>query len=218
MKIDLIFNIPYLQARINDSDSMWFLLDTGAQMTVIDKEAASLLGLKTEGSFEGSGGGEGTIEISLAHDITIALAQVSATIAVCAVAPISSMLESHTGHRLHGVLGYDLISQYVIEMDYAAKEIVLHDPGQYHYSGRGEAVPASIVNNHPHIRASIFHGEQAIEADFILDTGAAPALSLATPFVDKHRFIESGAATHRRLSSEREEWRRPRSAESRDFR
>lgn len=197
MKIELTMNIPCLQARINDSDPLWFLLDTGAQMTVIDKEAARLLGLKTEGSFQGGGGGEGTIEISLVNDITIKLADLSVTIATAAVAPISSLLESYIGRRLHGVLGYDLISQYVIEIDYAAKEITFSDPANYHHSGKGEVLPMSIANNHPHIRAAIFHkSQQAIDADFVVDTGASLALSMATPFVDEHGFIKSGAATH----------------------
>lgn len=167
MKIELCSSIPCLQVRINGSDPLWFFLDTGAQVTVIDNETARLLGLNSEGSFKGEGGGEGTIEVSLVNDITITLADLSVTIAMAAVAPISSLLASHMGRRVHGVLGYDLISQYVIEIDYAAKEITFNDPANYQHSGKGEVVPIAIANNHPHIRATIFHfSEQAIEADF----------------------------------------------------
>jgi hypothetical protein len=147
MRIDLVAKIPCLQARINDSDPLWFLLDTGAQVTIIDKEVARLLELKSEGSFQGSGGGgEGTIEVSLVNDITLTFADLSATIAMAAVAPISSLLESHTGRRLHGLLGYDLISKYVIEIDYGVGEIVFHDPASYRYSGKGEVLGLSVVN------------------------------------------------------------------------
>ncbi|HEU4874075.1 MAG TPA: aspartyl protease family protein [Pyrinomonadaceae bacterium] len=200
MKIELCSSIPCLQVRINGSDPLWFLLDTGAQVTVIDNETARLLGLNSEGSFKGEGGGEGTIEVSLVNDITITLADLSVTIAMAAVAPIRSLLESHMGRRVHGVLGYDLISQYVIEIDYAAKEITFNDPANYQHSGKGEVVPIAIANNHPHIRATIFHfSEQAIEADFVVDTCASSELSLATAFVNKYRFIESGTATHQAL-------------------
>lgn len=197
MNIELSLNIPYLEASINNSAPLRFLLDTGSQMTVIDKEAAHRLGLETQGSAEGGGGGEGTIEVSFVNNITIKLADVSANVEIAAVAPLSSLLESHTGRRVHGVIGYDFISQYVIEIDYAAREINLYDPVGYSYSGKGEVIGLSIENNHPHIQAVVFHANNdGIEADFVVDTGASTGLSLSTPFVDHHGFITSGAATH----------------------
>lgn len=197
MKMELNLSIPYLQARVDNSDPLWFLFDTGAQITLIDKEVALGLGLKTEGSVQGGGGGEELIEISFVNNITIALADLSTSIAMAAVAPIRHLLESYTGRRVHGVLGYDFISQYVIELDYADANIHLHDPSQYRYSGKGEIIPLSIESNHPHIRAALSDRSiEALEADFVVDTGASLALSMATAFVDDHGFIKSGAATH----------------------
>lgn len=191
---DLNFNQIYLQVRVNDSDPLWFIFDTGAQITVIEREVAAKLKLQIQGSVPGGGGaGENKVEISLAGNVSIRLPDIETPIPLVAIAPLALLLEPHVGRKVHGVLGFDFISKYVFEIDYAARMMRIHDPSSYLYSGSGTIIPISIVDNHPQVRATILaEGKGAVEGDFIVDTGAAGAIDLTTPFVDKHKFLTSG--------------------------
>jgi hypothetical protein len=109
------------------------------------------------------------------------------------VAPINAMLSPYAGRAVNGILGYDFLSRYVVEVDYAGRQVHLYDPDFYHYTGPYEPLPLSLINQHPHLKGVLTLPDgSSIEADFILDSGAAPALLLATPFVEAHGLLSSG--------------------------
>src|SRR5690349_18485315 len=43
---ELASNVIFLQVRVNGSQLLWFVLDTGAQLTIIDAERAKQAGIK----------------------------------------------------------------------------------------------------------------------------------------------------------------------------
>src|SRR5258708_8680950 len=53
---ELSNDLILLQARVNDSAPLWFILDTGASSTVIDSQLAKTLRLKPGGRFVETGG------------------------------------------------------------------------------------------------------------------------------------------------------------------
>src|SRR5215218_9430208 len=55
--IELSGNEIFLSLRVNGSEPLWFVLDTGAGSTVISTTAAEALGLKLEGSHQARGAG-----------------------------------------------------------------------------------------------------------------------------------------------------------------
>lgn len=57
MPFELSNNLILVQARVNDSVPLWFILDTGASSTVIDSQLAKALRLKARGRVVGTGGG-----------------------------------------------------------------------------------------------------------------------------------------------------------------
>lgn len=57
----------FLQGTINDSDPLWFVLDTGASVSCIDSKLAADLGFELEGKIMGGGAGEKRVEVNLAQ-------------------------------------------------------------------------------------------------------------------------------------------------------
>src|SRR5205807_453421 len=61
---ELTGDLILLQARFNDSEPLWFIVDTGATDSVIDSQLAKTLSLKAVGRTVGTGGaGTATAQI-----------------------------------------------------------------------------------------------------------------------------------------------------------
>jgi hypothetical protein len=50
-------------------------------------------------------------------------------------------LSARLGHDFDGIIGADFISQFVVEVDYQARVLRLHDRDKFKYTGIGEIVP-----------------------------------------------------------------------------
>jgi hypothetical protein len=96
------------------------------------------------------------------------------------------------GKSIGGIIGYDFIEQFVVEIDYDAKVINLYAPASYKYSGSGDIVPIKFINKKPFVIAKIKpEGRDAIEGTFEIDTGADGAMVVNSPFVRTHRLLDS---------------------------
>jgi membrane-associated protease RseP (regulator of RpoE activity) len=95
------------------------------------------------------------------------------------------------GRRIDGILGGAFIEQFVLELDYQALRITLHDRAKFEYSGPGESVPIEInAAGHPVVKAQVTPaGGQPIAGAFLLDIGSGGALALHSPFVAQHRLL-----------------------------
>ena len=97
------------------------------------------------------------------------------------------------GRRPYGVLGSEIFSRYVVEVDYAAKTVTLHDPENYSYTGRGEVIPFKLEGGSPFVKVKIeVTGLKPVEGLLMIDTGSSGAVVLNTPFVNKNKFLSSG--------------------------
>ena len=153
----LHFNVPYVQVQIEDSEPLWFILDTGSPIMVIDKGVAQRTGLPLQPLNQRAGGaGEGTMELHLAQNITLAMGGIKDAYQQVYVLPIDDLFASHMGLHLGGLLGYDFFQRYVVEVDYAARRIHLYHPATYCYRGSGLEMAFTLKNNHPLIGDNYF--------------------------------------------------------------
>lgn len=193
--IELTSNHIYLQLRVNDSAPLWFILDTGAGGSVIGVEQARAEGLELQGKLEGRGAGEGSIDIAFVPGATFRLPGVEVadqTIAAIALEPLMPF----EGRPIHGILGYDFISRFVVEIDYGAGQLNLHDPRHYSYAGPGESLPIFLEGNVPFVQAELVNpGREPVAGQFLLDTGARVALVLNKPFVERHGLVPERTIT-----------------------
>jgi hypothetical protein len=103
----------------------------------------------------------------------------------------------YDGHAIDGMLGYDFISRFVMEIDYAAKTISLYETKSYRYSGSGDIIPLIMLEDDsggkvPLVRATIAEpGRDPIEGKFIADTGVRGDLSYNIPFAEKNMMFQS---------------------------
>lgn len=181
-------NLILLQARVNDSAPLWFILDTGADSTVIDAQLAKSLRLKSHGRMVGTGSA-GTAEAIIFKGVALRLPNVEAVNQTVAALPLD-FLSPELGMKISGVIGNDIIKEFVVEVDYASRIINLYEPESYQYSGAGEVVPITFEENLPFVRASVAVEGQIIEGKFELDSGSTGAVLFNTPFVQKYRLLK----------------------------
>jgi predicted aspartyl protease len=190
--IELNWNHIFVKTQVNDSKPLWFLLDTGAQLTAIDERVAEELDIECVGEFQGRGAGEGTTTAHLAKGVSFRLPGIEVVDQTVGVIGLADLVNPFTGRPIHGVLGYDFISRFVVGIDYVNKRIDLHDVQAFNYTGDGEELPISLNNGIPTVRATIKpFGSAAFETDFIVDTGASDALYLTRPFVEANNLLDT---------------------------
>jgi len=183
----------YLLVRINNSGPMWFLLDTGAASSLIDARRARTLGLKSEGKAATSGRG-GHSEVSFTKGVSFTLPGVKLLNQTVLSIPFEN-LAGRFRRNFGGILGYDFISRFVVELDYANQTITLYDPQSYHYKGSGHRVPISIDGT-PFVKAEVqVNGREPIEGRFMIDTGFDGATNLYRPFIESHKLLQSNGKT-----------------------
>ncbi|MBI4908229.1 MAG: hypothetical protein HY820_31675 [Acidobacteria bacterium] len=90
-----------------------------------------------------------------------------------------------------GILGFPLFGKYVVEIDYPGSRVRIFHPDTYQPSPQAAVLPLRMTTG-PVVRGSIrVRGKEPIEVDMHLDTGSAHILTVCSPFVDRHKLIES---------------------------
>jgi hypothetical protein len=190
----IVFNVS-----VNGRSPIGFLLDTGADQNVINTTRLEDLGLKTYAKTTATGGGN-SAEYDYAAGATFTLPGVE--LRNQHVSAIDQTgLEHALGVKLGGILGYDFISRFVVEIDYQNHFITLHDPRKWGYSGAGVMVPVVFDNGIPHANGSIgVAAKPKIPAYFVVDFGAAETATLTSPFVNSNdltRLAQTNATVNR---------------------
>lgn len=153
---EMVDRVVYVQGTIGDSRPLWILLSSGSAGSAIDSGVAKELGLG-EGAVFRIGGAEvpvnklGKTDLGSAEDIA--------------------------GHRIDAVLGYDLFSRYVTEIDYYGQVVRLHDPATYRADARAASLPMRVDKGHSYVRAKVaFAGLAPVTREYRLDTGIGGAI------------------------------------------
>jgi hypothetical protein len=107
-----------------------------------------------------------------------------------------SALAAANGREMAGIIGYELFSHFVVEVDYAAKQLDLYEPRTYQYGGPGENIPLTLLNGEVYVRAKVtVPGHDTLEGQFVVDTGSNNTLTMAMSFVEEHHLLEGAGPT-----------------------
>jgi hypothetical protein len=180
----------FLQGTINDSDPLWFVLDTGASVSCIDSKLASDLGFQLEGKIMGGGAGEKKVEVNLVKDATFRVQGVELLGQTVAAVALGDILEKRFGRPIDGILGYDFISRFVVSIDYLGRKLDLYQRDGWECKGSGTVIPIRLVGSSPHCDATItVGGREPIKCDLLVDIGAGSALAFSKPFTEKYNLL-----------------------------
>ncbi len=162
----------YLPARIAGRDEdLYFLLDSGASMTVIDSSLAAGMGLPFGGAIPGAGaGGMADFHMTRVPGLVVGGIELSEQTAIAF--PIAKLLRRFEEVEIGGVLGYDFLSRFVTRIDFERSVITFAEPDSFAPSGHEAFVEAPLVHNIFTLAATL----DTAKATFYLDTGANSSL------------------------------------------
>lgn len=163
-----------VQVSINGADPEDFLLDTGADMTVLDEDYARQIGLHLEGQGAVQGVAA-TAGIQWTRVETISVrgrGNSSATLHEfkAAVLDLSEGEKMLLWRKPAGILGADFLSHFAVRLDYDARKVTFFDPASFHYTGNGAALPMELFGGVPVIDVTL---NGTCPGKFIVDVGNA---------------------------------------------
>lgn len=177
-----VHNLVVIDARINDSDTLRFILDTGVQTTLLleppeDKD----LNLKYSQTLMVAGLGDG-VPLPAHHSWgnTISLPGVSsANQDILVLTEHNLTLSESMGMKVHGVMGYDFFKSFDVVVNYTNQTLTLMPPGSFEPGRRYRELPITLHRHKPYLDMALPHsGKQADTVRLLLDMGAGHALSL----------------------------------------
>lgn len=187
---ELYAQLIFIPVRVNSSETAWFTLDSGAELSFVSKSWAEKIGLPSGGTIAAKGTGVGSANMGLAKDVVLSLSGVQVPMNSVAVWDFSSILPS-LGRRWDGNLGYDVISRFVVRIDYEHQQVTLYDPSTFVANDRATALPLTFMGNLPVVHAKILlSGRAPIDAECAIDSGAQ-GFHLTAPFANANHVLES---------------------------
>jgi len=188
----------WLKASVNGGPPENVLFDTGASVTVVDSGWAVAHGLKTEGRMQAAGAGAAggatfatldTLRIATAAGDGVQLAGVKV-----AVLDVNPSFEPMFWRRLAAVIGYDVISRFVVTVDYDDSTLVLHDPATWRYTGAEKPLPMVMNGTVPALKGKLDGQDEGL---FRLDVGSSSTVDIHSPFARKHALLARMGRTQR---------------------
>lgn len=167
-------NLLFLAVSVAGGDPVNFVIDSGAGTTVLDSAYAERLGIHGAASLPGLGGG-GVRRAELATIPPLEVAGLRLDAQTGAILPLAEMIETATGVKAAGILGFDFLSRFVTRIAYADRTVTFWDPDTFKAGFRafGSTVEAPLVMNLFSLPATIDAG---CSGTILLDTGAAHSL------------------------------------------
>jgi RNA polymerase sigma factor (sigma-70 family) len=173
----LVEDIPYLDVRVNGSESLCFCIDSGASGCVLDRALCEKLGIATAGQAKGTGAGAGTYDVTFAKDVKFTVGTLTTKVDKVLVIDLSGVAAPR-GKKLNGLLGYDYFLQYIIGLDYQRAVLSVHDPQSFAYHGSGEILPLTLKRKIPWVKGKLLvAGQKLAEREWLVDTGSGDALN-----------------------------------------
>lgn len=177
-------NLMVIPINVNNTITIKFILDSGVQFAILtEKEFGEFLNLEYDRqlSIQGPGMAD-SIRAQVANNIKMTLpgeieSGVNQTLLVLEEEYLS--LRKNLGADVYGIIGHDIFSRFVVEINYDKEYIELHEPKYFKPKNKFTRLPLTIENTKPYIYANlVFDDGKKIRMNLMVDTGASHPLLL----------------------------------------
>jgi len=187
--VEILNNMMVVPVVLNNQIPLKFILDTGVRTTVLTQKTYSdILGLTYSKEIIISGpGGEKLVDAFVTDNVSLDLPGVEGKGHSMLVLEKDYLeLRNYLGAEVHGILGYELFSRFIVQMDYERKRIILYLPERYRHKSSFQTLPVTIEDTKPFILVPAKMNENtSLVAKLLIDTGASHGLILEPESHDK---------------------------------
>ncbi len=189
-------NLIIIPVTINESDTLNFILDTGVRYPIITElPFINKLNLNYLMPIQIKGLGEG-VELTAyrSGNNTMSISGLTARNQEVQMIIDENFQISHIlGMPVHGLIGFNLFRDYIVEIDYINEQITLNKPEYYKYRDRNKDIilPLNFDGNKPFVNTSILTDDSTkVPVKLLVDTGASDALWLSEKSDERIQFPE----------------------------
>ena len=171
------------EAMINGKGPFQLIFDTGAGVNVLNPAVIARLGLTADGgpiTVPAIGGPVNakafrTDEVRIG-DLTLHRQKF-----------FSIQMPWPDGTGPVGAVGYEVLRQLVVAIDYGRQHLTFFDPSTFSYRGRGEKISLEQDPTEVVVKAGV---NARVQGDFVVDTGAFGGISISDWFVKKAAILD----------------------------
>ena len=189
----------FVEARVAGGEPLDFVFDTGASSAVLNEKTAERIGLEAD-RYATATGASGRMRVGYSGKNRVSLGELELK-GVSLTLVALDHLERGIGRSIDGILGYELLSRFVVTIDHDASTLVVDRHGSFRPPDGAVAHRFRMHLNIPDVVGTLRLADGTeISGRFLVDTGAGASLVLNTPFVDEHRLLERVPNPYRRLT------------------
>lgn len=170
-----------IKAKFADNpDSLNFVFDTGSGGISLDSTVAEILKVKKEPSDRTIRGIAGIRKVSFVYNQQLHLPGLTIDSLNFHINDYT-ILTSVYGEPIDGIIGYSVISRYIIKLDYDSSLISFYTRGPFKYPKGGYLLKPSITTLA--VQAARIKDNRTINSRFLFDMGAGLCLMLTSDFI-----------------------------------
>jgi hypothetical protein len=176
-----------LRARLEPfPDTLNFILDSGSGGISLDSITVQYFGLKTVPSHRTIRGIAGIRQVSFIYNQVLKLPDLSIDSLDFHVNDYS-ILTSVYGERIDGIIGYSVLSRYILKIDYDSNKMEFWSRGSLKYPHGGFLLRPQI--NMLPVQSLRIKDGKTINSRFLFDMGAGLNMMLTTDFIRDSNFM-----------------------------
>ncbi len=183
IKFKFINNLIIIPVEINGVE-LSFLLDTGVSKPIIFNflNVSDTLKIKNAEKIylRGLGEGESVEALKSKNNVMKIGDAIKLNQELYAVYDANLNFAPRLGVPVHGILGFDLFKDFVVEINYSNRYIRITEPQSFNYKNcrKCERLNLEFYNNKPYLNAKVKINNNEIPVKLLIDTGGSDALWL----------------------------------------
>jgi predicted aspartyl protease len=180
--IEIHNNLVVVPVILNNSLPLKFIVDTGVRTAILtEKIYSDILNLSYTRKYTISGpGGLKLVDAYLTNNVTFDMPGVHGQgHSMLVLGQDYLELKNSMGTEVHGILGYELFSRFVITIDYETKRLTLELPDKFKPKRKYKVLPITVEDTKPFVHVMLQMNDSVkVDAKMLVDTGASHGIFL----------------------------------------
>lgn len=196
MEQGLLVEIPFqlhgsfivTEISVDESAPLNFIFDTGAGGTLINTRTAARLDIVGD-EIVSRQGATGMAEIVRSTNHIIDVGELRVQDVTLGIGEIDH-IEKRLGMPIDGVIGWEILSQYAVRLDYDTMRIEIYDNKRFDYDLGDSGYPLEVQGTTIFTNVIVaFKGGNTFTGKVLLDTGFGGSINFNTPFTEENDLL-----------------------------